>query len=68
MKENVKKIKIKRIGSPTLITCPVCGFTYRAFDSKSGKRKIKCPICGYNIPNLENFKEFRDLNINFNLK
>lgn len=49
---------IKRIKSPIIITCPVCGFSFRAFDTQSRKMKMECPICGYFIPNLENRIEF----------
>jgi ribosomal protein S27E len=47
MKEIKNEFKINRIRSPMVITCPICGFTYRIINPKSGKKKIKCPMCGY---------------------
>ncbi|MFW9819218.1 MAG: hypothetical protein ACFFE5_06370 [Candidatus Thorarchaeota archaeon] len=45
MKENNKKDKINRFRVPLIITCPVCGFTFRFFDPLTGKKNKKCPIC-----------------------
>jgi hypothetical protein len=29
--------------------CPACGFSFRTFDQKTGKKQKKCPMCGYEI-------------------
>ncbi|MFW9968971.1 MAG: hypothetical protein ACFFDF_02140 [Candidatus Odinarchaeota archaeon] len=58
MKENKNMINIS--GVPLIITCPVCGFTFRFFDPITGKKVQKCPICNCNLLKcsklrLENF-------------
>jgi rubrerythrin len=45
MRENNKKDAIKRFRVPLIITCPVCGFTFKLFDPSTGKKNQKCPIC-----------------------
>lgn len=47
MKENHKKIKIKGVINPFVITCPVCGYSFRKFDPKLKKSQTICPMCGY---------------------
>ncbi|MFX1380734.1 MAG: hypothetical protein ACFFA4_16755 [Promethearchaeota archaeon] len=59
MKEYKKNMNY-RIGVPLIITCPVCGFTFKLFDPKTGKKKELCPICNYHLfeyfkLSLENF-------------
>jgi rubrerythrin len=48
MRENNKKDTINRFRVPLIITCAVCGFTFRLFDSLTGKENQKCPICNTN--------------------
>ena len=47
-----------------ITTCPVCGFSFRTFDSKTRKKIKKCPMCGYKIVEPEVFprrqKNFKD--------
>jgi len=66
MKEDKKKLKIKGFGAPLLITCPVCGFSFKAFDPKSRKKKKVCPMCGHtfyepDIPPKESKKLDHDI-------
>ncbi len=42
-----KKIKIKGIGKDFIITCPVCGYSFRGLDPTSKKTTKTCPMCGY---------------------
>ncbi|MFX1345833.1 MAG: hypothetical protein ACFFAI_12055 [Promethearchaeota archaeon] len=34
------------VGSIQIITCPTCGFTFRAVDMNTRRKKILCPMCG----------------------
>lgn len=34
---------------PLIITCPVCGFSFKIFDPRTRKNNQLCPICGYHI-------------------
>jgi len=54
--QTYKKLKIyikKVIGllismeSNLIITCPVCGYTFRNSDSFAKKKNIVCPMCGF---------------------
>lgn len=62
MNEKKNKIEINRIGSPIIIICPCCGFTYSVFDPQSKKKKTICPICGYFFPTYLNREDFKGLN------
>ncbi|MFX1376207.1 MAG: hypothetical protein ACFFA0_10365 [Promethearchaeota archaeon] len=42
--------EIKSIG---IITCPVCGFTFRMVEMKTKKRNKNCPLCGTRLFYLE---------------
>lgn len=33
--------------------CPACGFSFRTFDPKTGKKIKKCPMCGYELTDPE---------------
>ena len=33
--------------NPLIRTCPVCGFTFKLYDSKTKKKISACPMCGY---------------------
>lgn len=57
--------------SDELITvCPACGFSFRAFNSKTRKKIKKCPMCGSKIIEPEIFpqrqKDFKDPYFNEN--
>ena len=54
MKKLKKNIKIHRISGDFLRTCPVCGFTFRSFKFRSGKKVKTCPMCGHKFiePNV----------------
>lgn len=69
VKEKIKNMKKKMKGmeSPILIICPVCGFSFKAFDIQSKEMKKECPMCGYHISQFEKVKEFGDFNLNSNL-
>ncbi|MFX0070866.1 MAG: hypothetical protein ACFFAO_07235 [Candidatus Hermodarchaeota archaeon] len=30
-----------------ILVCPVCGFSFKTFNEKTGKKMRKCPLCGY---------------------
>ncbi len=30
-----------------IVTCPVCGYTFRNRDSFAKKRNVICPMCGF---------------------
>ena len=47
MKDDKKKINIKGYGAPFLITCPVCGYSFKTLDPKSRTKKRVCPMCGH---------------------
>jgi len=49
MKE-LKQVNIfNRSEVPLIITCPVCGFTFKIFDLRTRKNNQLCPICGYHL-------------------
>ncbi|MFW9937337.1 MAG: hypothetical protein ACFFD5_06785 [Candidatus Thorarchaeota archaeon] len=52
MKDDKKILKVKGFGAPLIITCPVCGYSFKALDPKS-KKKV-CPMCGHTFyePNV----------------
>lgn len=59
-----KKIKIEGIGNDFLKTCPLCGYSFRAFDPTTKKVTKNCPMCGHKFiePNFlpdgnQNFKK-----------
>ena len=57
-----KKYMNKRTGVPLIITCPVCGFTFKLLDSTNGQKRKTCPICKcylfeYSKLNLEKFHD-----------
>ncbi|MFX1444434.1 MAG: hypothetical protein ACFFHV_13545 [Promethearchaeota archaeon] len=29
--------------------CPACGFSFRTFDPKTGRKLKNCPMCGYKL-------------------
>ncbi|MHA2050147.1 MAG: hypothetical protein ACW986_11065 [Promethearchaeota archaeon] len=41
------------INRTLLRVCPVCGFSFNAFNTESRKQKIKCPMCGYEFPSTD---------------
>jgi len=47
MKEDKKKLKVKGFGNPLIITCPVCGYSFKPLDPKSRSKKRVCPMCGH---------------------
>lgn len=52
----------KKIGHNFVITCPLCGFSFKAFNKQSEKKAKVCPMCGYKFyePNIfpKDTKEF----------
>jgi len=36
-----------------IITCPVCGFSFKPVDSSIKKKFIECPMCGYKFNESE---------------
>jgi len=53
MKENRIQIISNEVGSFRIITCPVCGFTFRLIDIKMRKKKKICPLCGGRLFGLD---------------
>ncbi len=49
MIENNKIKPNNRFRVPLIITCPVCGFTFRFFDPLTGRKNQKCPICSNHL-------------------
>lgn len=41
-----------------LRVCPVCGFSFKAFDIESRNQKIKCPMCGYEFSKTDLSPQF----------
>ena len=56
MRENKKKDTTNRFRVPLIITCPVCGFTFRLFDPLTGKKNQKCPICYIHLKEYSKFR------------
>jgi len=52
-KNNFEKVKIRRHNNDFILTCPVCGYSFRQIDPRGLKKKV-CPMCGYkfNHPDL----------------
>lgn len=43
--------------------CPACGFSFRTFDPKTGRKIKKCPMCGFELPDPDVFpKQPKDFN------
>ena len=57
MKEKRIQINSNEFGSFRIITCPVCGFTFRLIDIKTRKNKKNCPLCGGRLFGLD-FSKF----------
>ena len=53
MKEEKKKIEIKGIANPLIITCPACGYSFQKENPKTGKKVKYCPMCGYEFLEIE---------------
>jgi rubrerythrin len=47
MKEKKEKITLKGLKNPLIMTCPVCGFTFKPYDPKTRKKVTVCPMCGH---------------------
>lgn len=49
---NMNNEKIKH--SDFLITCPVCGFSFKAIDPRTSKKVKECPMCAHKFkdPNI----------------
>ncbi|MFX0005065.1 MAG: hypothetical protein ACFFAA_07250 [Promethearchaeota archaeon] len=56
MKENKKKDFIKRFSVLLIITCPVCGFTFKAFEPRTRKENHLCPMCNQDLLDRSNSK------------
>jgi len=56
MKENIKITLSKGFEDPLIITCPICGFTFRSFDPKTRNKKLLCPMCNYSFLTYSKFK------------
>ncbi len=54
MKKNDKKVEIKGIGNPLLITCPACGYSFPKVNPKTGKKVKACPMCGHEFLEFNN--------------
>jgi len=54
MKKFISKNNDKIKDSNFLITCPVCGFSFKAIDIRISKKEEKCPMCGHKFkdPNI----------------
>ena len=54
MKRKENKSNIKGLANGTLKICPVCGFSFRAFDPLTRKKINICPMCGFKFvePNI----------------
>jgi len=54
MKKDNKRSKINRIENPLIKTCPVCGYSFKPHDLKTGKKIDVCPMCGHKFiePNI----------------
>jgi len=52
MKKLIKNFK--GIANGPLKICPICGFSFKAFDSRTGKKINICPKCGQKLiePNI----------------
>ena len=48
IEKNKKKV-ISRFRVPLIITCPICGFTFRYLDPITRKKNTVCPICNYSL-------------------
>ena len=43
--------------------CPACGFSFKTFDPKTGRKIKKCPMCGFELPDPDVFpKSPKDFN------
>ena len=47
MKKPINKKSKNSNYSDSLITCPVCGFSFKVFDTETNKKVKKCPMCGH---------------------
>ena len=54
MKRKETKFNIKGLANGPLKICPVCGFSFRAFDPATGKKLEICPMCEFKFiePNI----------------
>jgi hypothetical protein len=41
---------MKDVKNNLIKVCPVCGFSFQAFDSLTRKPVEICPMCGYKFP------------------
>lgn len=49
-----------------IITCPVCGFSFKPVDSGIKKKSIECPICGFKFTEPDMFpQKLRDFDKKF---
>jgi len=55
--KNPKGLKSEGIRNSLIRTCPVCGFTFRAFDPKRRKKLKTCPMCGHNFLEPNKFEK-----------
>ncbi|MFX0037962.1 MAG: hypothetical protein ACFFCY_05615 [Promethearchaeota archaeon] len=56
MKENKKKDFINRFIVPLIITCPVCGFTFKCFEPRTRKENQLCPMCNQELLDYSKLK------------
>lgn len=65
MKDENNMIKFEELKDDYLITCPICGFTFRVFNSETKHRIKGCPMCGFRL--LSRFEINKPI-INYKLK
>jgi len=49
VKDENNMIKFEELKGVDLITCPICGFNFRAFNSETKQRIKDCPMCGFRL-------------------